>query len=56
VDVKRYSQVEGIDYVDTFAPLVEKLNIIRLLFALETSHNWILHQIDAKSTFLNGDF
>ena len=34
---------------------VAKLNTIRLLVALATKHNWRIHQLDVKSTFLNGD-
>ena len=51
---KGYSQQEGIDYEDTFAP-VAKLNTIRLLIALGTKYNWKIHQLDVKSAFLNGD-
>jgi hypothetical protein len=39
---KGYSQKEGIDYVDTFAP-VAKLNTIKLMIALATKHKWNLH-------------
>ena len=49
-----YSQKEGIDYEDTFAP-VAKLNTIRVMIALATQHNWKIHQLDVNSTFLNGD-
>ena len=51
---KGYSQKEGIDYKDTFAP-VDKLNTIRVRIALATKHNWKIHQLDVKSSFLNGD-
>eukprot|EP00253_Pinus_taeda_P024437 PITA_24437 len=51
---KGYSQQEGIDFDDTFAP-VAKLNTIRILIALATRCNWQLHQLDVKSAFLNGD-
>jgi len=51
---KGYSQQEGIDFDDTFAP-VEKLNTIRMLISLAIKCNWELHQLDVKSTFLNGD-
>eukprot|EP00253_Pinus_taeda_P003153 PITA_03153 len=51
---KGYSQQEGIDFDNTFAP-ISKLNIIRMLIALATKYIWEIHQLDVKSAFLNGD-
>ena len=51
---KGYSQKEGIDYVEKFAP-VAKLKTIRMLIALATKYHWKLHQLDVKSSFLNGE-
>eukprot|EP00253_Pinus_taeda_P002810 PITA_02810 len=51
---KGYSQQEGIDFDDTFAP-VAKLNRIKMLISLATKYNWELHQLDVKSAFLNGE-
>ena len=51
---KGYAQKEGIDFEDTFAP-VTKLNTIRILFALATTHKWKIHQLYVKSAFLNGE-
>jgi hypothetical protein len=51
---KGYSQIEGIDYVETFAP-VAKLSTIRLLISLATKYHWKLDQLDVKSGFLNGE-
>jgi hypothetical protein len=51
---KGYAQKEGIDFEETFAP-VAKLNTIRVLVALAIAHNWKIHQLDVKSTFLNGE-
>ena len=39
---KGFSQVEGIDYNETFA-LVEKMNSIRLVLSLVALHNWEVH-------------
>ncbi|GJY07448.1 zinc finger, CCHC-type containing protein [Tanacetum coccineum] len=44
----------GIDYFDTYA-LVARINTIRLLIAMASIHNLVIHQMDAKTTFLNGD-
>ena len=51
---KGNTQKAGIDFEDTFAP-VAKLNTIRVLVALATTHKWKIHQLDVKSAFLNGD-
>ena len=45
---------EGIDYNETFAP-VAKMNSICLVLSLVALHNWEVHQMDVKSTFLHGD-
>eukprot|EP00253_Pinus_taeda_P007367 PITA_07367 len=51
---KGFSQVEGIDYTETFSP-VAKMNSIRLVFSLAASLKWEVHQMDVKSAFLHGD-
>jgi hypothetical protein len=51
---KGFSQVEGIDYNETFSPVV-KMNSIRLVLALVASHKWEVHQMDVKSAFFHGD-
>eukprot|EP01018_Ginkgo_biloba_P029061 Gb_03163 [translate_table: standard] len=51
---KGFSQVEGVDYSETFAP-VAKMNSIRLVLSLAVSHKWVVHQMDVKSAFLNDD-
>jgi hypothetical protein len=50
---KGYSQVEGLDFDETFAP-VARLELIRILIAYDTHHGVKLYQIDVKSAFLNG--
>ena len=51
---KGFSQVEGIDYTETFAP-VAKMNSIFLVLSLAASYKWEVHQMDVKSAFLHGD-
>jgi hypothetical protein len=48
-----FSQVESLDFKETFAP-VAHLEAIRILLAFTTSKGFKLCQIDVKSTFLNG--
>jgi hypothetical protein len=50
---KDYSQVEGLDFDETFAP-VARLESIRILLAYTTHHDFKLYQMDIKSAFLNG--
>ena len=47
-----YSQVEGIDYGETFAP-VARHESIHMLIAYASHHNFKLQQMDVKSSFLN---
>ena len=48
-----YSQVEGIDYGETFAP-VSRLESIRMFLAFASHHDFKLQQMDVKIAFLNG--
>jgi hypothetical protein len=48
-----YSQVEGLDFGETFAP-VACLEAIRILLAFATSKGLKLYQMNVKSVFLNG--
>ncbi|KAL5480798.1 hypothetical protein ACEPAI_9738 [Sanghuangporus weigelae] len=49
-----FSQVEGIDYFDTYAP-VAKLASIRTILAILAQLDLELEQIDVKSAYLNGE-
>ncbi|GJY46845.1 zinc finger, CCHC-type containing protein [Tanacetum coccineum] len=49
-----FRQKEGIDYFDTYAH-VARITTIRLLLALAAIHNLVIHQMDVKTAFLNGD-
>ena len=48
-----YTQVEGLDFGETYAP-VARLEAIRILLAYACAHNIKLYQMDVKSAFLNG--
>ncbi|GAA0153068.1 transmembrane signal receptor [Lithospermum erythrorhizon] len=48
-----YTQVEGIDLEETFAP-VARMEAIRLLLALACLLKFKLYQMDVKTAFLNG--
>jgi hypothetical protein len=48
-----YTQVEGLDFGETYAP-VARLEAIRILLAYACAYNIKLYQIDVKSAFLNG--
>jgi hypothetical protein len=50
---KDYSQVEGLYFDETFAP-VARLESIRILLAYATHHGFKIYQMDVKSSFLNG--
>jgi hypothetical protein len=48
-----FSQVEGLDFGETFAP-VAHLEAIRILLALVASKGFKLYEMDVKNAFLNG--
>jgi hypothetical protein len=50
---KGYSQIEGLDFGETYAP-VARLESIRILIAYATYHGFKHYQMDVKSAFLNG--
>ena len=51
--VQGYSQIEGVDYDETFAP-VARIKSIRILVALACHLKFKLYQMDVKIAFLNG--
>jgi hypothetical protein len=48
-----FTQIEGLDFGETYAP-VARLESIRILLAFATHHDFKLYQMDVKSAFLNG--
>lgn len=50
---KGYSQIEGIDYRETFAPVV-RYNSIRFLLSYAANMGLKIRQMDAVTAFLNG--
>ena len=49
-----YTQEEGIDYDEIFAP-VARLEAIRIFLAYDASENFTVYQLDMKSAFLYGN-
>ena len=48
-----FSQVEGVDYDETFAP-VARYTSIRSVISIAVEMGLKIHQMDVKTTFLNG--
>ncbi|GKE49765.1 zinc finger, CCHC-type containing protein [Tanacetum coccineum] len=53
--IQGLKQKSGIDYFDTYAP-VARISTIILMIVMTSIHNlMIIHQMDVKTTFLNGE-
>ena len=51
---KGYTHEEGIDYEDTFSPVV-RITLVRFILAIVVHMDLELYQMDVKTTFLNGE-
>ncbi|KAK0599011.1 hypothetical protein LWI29_001530 [Acer saccharum] len=51
---KGFHQTAGVDFLDTFSPVV-KPSTICVIFALTVYYNWDIQQVDINNAFLNGD-
>jgi hypothetical protein len=51
---KGYTQKEDEDYIDTYSP-VAHLMTIHVLLSLAASYGLLVHQMDIKIAFLNGE-
>eukprot|EP00261_Vitis_vinifera_P039153 XP_019080396.1 PREDICTED: uncharacterized protein LOC109123854 [Vitis vinifera] len=49
---KGYTQVLGLDYTNTFNPII-KATTVRVVLSLAVTNRWPLRQLDVKKTFLN---
>ena len=50
---KGYTQRYGLDYKETFSPIV-RFTFIRMLLAFAVQHSLLIHQMDVVAAFLNG--
>ena len=50
---KDFTQREGVDYEETFCPVV-MLKSIRILLSIAKFYDYEIWQMDVKTTFLNG--
>ena len=51
---KGFQQTLGVDFLDTFSPVI-KASIISIILTIAVTRKWEIHHIDVNNTFLNGD-
>ena len=50
---KGYNQEYGLDYSETFSPVIRQ-ETIRLVLSLAVRNNWLINQLDVSNAFLHG--
>ena len=48
-----YTEVEGVDYEETYSPVIRAITIF-LVLAIATTLRWKMRQLDVKNAFLYG--
>ncbi|KAK4407763.1 Retrovirus-related Pol polyprotein from transposon RE2 [Sesamum angolense] len=50
---KGYSQIQGVDYTDSFSPVAKNVTVCTFL-SIAVAYSWPLHQLDVNNVFLHG--
>jgi len=51
--VKGFEQQQGIDFIETFAPVI-KWATLKIAIALAAAKRWTIHHIDVRTAFFHG--
>ena len=50
---KGFNQVDGVDFSETFSPVIKRASI-RVVLTIAVVKRWELRQLDVKNAFLHG--
>ncbi|CAL0299836.1 unnamed protein product [Lupinus luteus] len=51
---KGFTQTEGVDFLETFSPVI-KMTTIRVILSMASAYKWHIHQLDINTAFLHGE-